>query len=123
MRAAITQLPAVLRPAGPDAGTWSAWPCTGDLRPEIGVHNLYTVHITLPGRIDDLDDTLFAIADRLSLFHLMVQQDHWARTRLVLTLQSADLWQAILITINAITNTGYVPVALSAQPAAEFETG
>ena len=31
------------------------------------------------------------------------------------------MWQAILMTMNAITSAGYVPIALTAEPAEEFE--
>ena len=111
----------VLCPAEPEAGIWWAWPFAGDLRPEVSLQNLYSIRITLARGVDDLEDVVAALTDRLGLFHVMIQQDGPGRTTIVLTLESLDLWQAILLSLNAITNAGYVPAALSAEPAADFE--
>ena len=110
-----------LRPPHDDAGLWSRWPSAGDLRPETDVQNLYTVHVRLARGVDDLDEVVTAVTHGLSLFHLMTERDRLGRTTLVLTLGTLDLWQALLITMNAVTSAGHVPVALRAEPAAEFE--
>lgn len=112
---------AALRPAGDRSGVWSRWPTVGGLRPDVSVQNLYTVHIRLGRVVDDLDDVTAAISRGLSLFHLMIQGDRSGRTTVVLTLATADVWQAVLLTMNAVTGSGYVPEALTVQPAAEFE--
>lgn len=112
---------AALRPAEDRAGVWSRWPAVGGLRPDVSVQNLYTVHIRLGRAVDDLDEVTAAVSRKLSLFHLMVQHDRSGRTDLVLTLATGDVWQAILLTMNAITSSGYVPEALTVEPAAEFE--
>lgn len=98
------------------------WPSTGDLEPGSSVQNLYTLRVSLGGPIDDLEETVVAVTGRLSLFHLMIDKDPRHRIRLSLTLETPDLWQAILLTMNAITNTGYTPVALTAEPAIDHET-
>ena len=112
----------VLCPADPEAGFWWAWPFAGDLRPEVSLQNLYSVSITLTRRVDDIEDVVAALTDHLSLFHVMIQRDGQGRTRIVLTLESLDLWQAILLSLNAVTGAGYVPAALAAAPAADFES-
>ena len=88
----------------------------------MSLQNLYSIRITLARGVDDLEDVVAALTDRLGLFHVMIQQDEPGRTTIVLTLESLDLWQAILLSLNAITNAGYVPAALSAEPAADFES-
>ena len=102
-------------------GVGQSWPSTGDLSPKVSVQTPYTVQITLTRRIDDpddLDEVVVALTGRLSLPQLRLDQDHQGRTRLVLTLEATDLWQAILLTMNAVTSTGYAPVAVAAEPAA-----
>ena len=111
----------VVCPADPESGFWWAWPSAGDLRPEVSVQNLYSVSMTLTRRVDDVEEAVAALTDRLPLFHVLIQQDDQGRTRIVLTLESLDLWQAILLTLNAITSAGYAPIALAAEPAADFE--
>lgn len=112
----------ILRPADPAGGIWAMWPSAGDLRPEARVADRYTLRVSLSRRIEDVDDTVRAVSARLSLFHLMVDDDSRDRTRLTFTLDTPDLWQAILLTMNAIAGTGHTPVALSAEPAMEYET-
>jgi hypothetical protein len=121
MHASSTGTRPGLCPADPEAGFWWAWPFAGDLRPEVSVQNLYSVRITLARHVDDVEDLVAALTDRLSLFHVMIQQDGRGRTRIVLTLEILDLWQAILLSLNAVTSAGYVPTAVAAEPAAEFE--
>ena len=110
-----------LRPPNPEAGIWSARPATGDLRPEASLHNLYTVCVGFGRRLDHLDDVVAALTGCLPVFHLMTDHDDQGRTQLILTLEAVELWQAILLTMNATTRTGCTPVAVSAEPAVEFE--
>lgn len=111
----------VWRPADPLGGIWSAWPATGELRPEVSVHNLYTVHISLKRRVHDLDEITAVLAERIRPFHLMAASDNRGRTRLIITVETPDLWQAVLLTVHAVTSTGHVPVALTVEPSAETE--
>lgn len=110
-----------LRPPDPEAGIWSARPATGNLRPEASLHNLYTLRVSLGRRPDHLDDVVAALTGCLPVFHLMADHDDQGRTQLILTIEAAELWQAILLTMNATTATGCRPVTLSAEPAGEFE--
>ncbi len=96
-------------------------PSVGSLRPDISLQNLYTVRVQLPRRVDDLDEVIATVTHVLTPFHLVTQHDRLGRTTLVLALGSRDLWQAILLTMNAVTSTGYAPLALTAEPAEEFE--
>jgi hypothetical protein len=109
------------RPPDPLGGVWSASPATGELRPEVGVHNLYTVHLTLTRWVEDCDELAAVIARCLTRFHLMITNDGRRRTQLTLTVETSDLWQAVLLTLNAVTSTGHMPVAMTAEPTAEAE--
>ena len=107
--------------AGPDGGIWSARPALGRLRPDLSVDQLHTVSVTLPETVTDLPEVLAAMADQLSLFHLMADHDDHGRTVLVLTLDCRDLWTTVLAAISSVVATGYAPVAVSAQPAQDYE--
>lgn len=113
----------VLDPVDSAGGFWSACPSSGNLSPATSVHNLYTLRATLAHPVGNLDETVAAITDYLSLFHLMVDEDSRSRTRLTLTVSTSDLWQAILLTMNAFVSTGHTPVALTAEPASDHERG
>lgn len=85
------------------------------------MENLYIIHVRLAREVEDVDEAVAAITDTLSVFHLMTDRDRLSRSTLALTVATGDLWQAILLTMNAITSAGLVPIALTAQPAEEYE--
>ena len=110
------------RPAAPDA-TWTAWPTAGELEPQDALRNLYTSYLTFGTKVDDLDEVVAALRSRLALFHLMISTDERGRAVLILTLESDDLWLAVLQSMNAVRATGYEAVAVLTVPAGEVETG
>lgn len=109
-----------LRP-GAGEGVWARWPAMGELRPQLSLAHLHTISVTMTREVTDLDEVLPTLSDRLALFHLMVSRDERGRTVFVLTLEARDVWLATLNAMGAITSTGYIPVRVSVEPAAEFE--
>ena len=71
----------------------------------------------------DLDEVVAAIRARLALFHLWVRRMDGNQSVLVLTLEAADLWSAVLLTMNAVTATGHDPTAVHTVPAVDVGGG
>ncbi|HEY5783242.1 MAG TPA: hypothetical protein VIT65_00535 [Microlunatus sp.] len=80
---------------------------------------LFTVSVTLLDTAIDHDEMVDTLRHRLTPFHLLIVHDHRCRTVLVLTVEAADLWLAVLQAMNGVTATGYLPVAVTAQPAVD----
>lgn len=99
---------------------WTRWPSSGDLTPGVGVDRLHTVSVTLADTASDLDEMLAILRDRLAIFHLLAAHDLQGRALLVLTVEADDVWLAVLTAMNGVTATGYVPVAVTAEPAGEY---
>ena len=98
------------------AGGWARWPTSGDQKPEVSMDRLHTVSVTLDDTAIDLDEMLEVLCRALAHFELRLGHDDRVRTVLVLTVVANDLWLAVLMAMNAVTATGYVPVALTAEP-------
>jgi hypothetical protein len=99
---------------------WTRWPSAGDLTPEVSVDRLHTVSVTLADTASDPDEMLAILRARLASFHLLVAHDRQGRTILVLTVETDDIWLAVLTAMNGVTATGYVPAAVTAEPAGEY---
>jgi hypothetical protein len=89
----------------------------GDLTPRVSPDHLFTVSVTLVDAAIDHDEMIDILRHRLAPFHLLIVHDHRGQTVLVLTVEAADLWLAVLRAMNGVTATGYLPVAVTAQPA------
>ena len=102
-------------------GGWARWPAPDDLKPGLTMDRLHTVSVTLEDAAIDLDEMLRIVRRALAHFGLGLAHDDRGRTVLVLTVVANDLWLAVLMAMNAVTSTGYPPVALTAEPVSSDE--
>jgi hypothetical protein len=104
---------------------WSRWPASVALRRKASVDQVHTVSVTLEGTsVDvDVDEMLLTLRSALAHFRLQLAHDLQGRTVLVLTLETTDLWLAVLMAMNAVAATGYPAVAVQAEPATSAEAG
>ena len=91
----------------------------GDLTPRVSPDHLFAVSVTLADTAIDHDEMVHILRQRLTPFHLLIVHDHRRRTVLVLTVAAADIWLAVLQAMHGVTATGYLPVAVTAQPAVD----
>jgi hypothetical protein len=99
----------------PDCG-WARWPMPGDLKPEVTLSRLHTVSVTLEGATADRDEMREILRDALAHVDLRIANGAQSRFVLMLTVEATDVWLAVLMAMNAVTATGYVPIALTAEP-------
>ncbi|HEY5788371.1 MAG TPA: hypothetical protein VIT65_26735 [Microlunatus sp.] len=102
-------------------GGWARWSAPGDLKPGVAMDRRHTVSVTLQDAAIDLDEMLWILRRALAHFELEVARDDRGRTVLALTVVANDLWLAVLTAMNAVTATGYPPVALTAEPVGSEE--
>ena len=88
----------------------------GEDMPVASLTRLQTVSVTLADAVGDRDEMLTTLREHLAHFQLLVGNDR-GRTVLILTIETRDLWLAVLTAMNAVTATGYAPVAVTAEPA------
>lgn len=104
---------AVVEPVGVGA----RWPSSGELKPEVRMERLHVVTVTLEDTTTDPDEMLQILGSALTHFDVRITREPPNRCVLVLTVETADLWLAVLMAMNAVTATGYPPMAVSAEPA------
>lgn len=88
-----------------------------NLTPRVSPSHLHTVSVTLADTAIDHAEMMATLRQRLAPLRLLVAHDRRGRTVLVLTVESGDLWLAILQAMSSITATGYLPVAVEAHVA------
>jgi hypothetical protein len=93
------------------------------LRRKASVDQVHTVSVTLEDTYVDVDEMLLTLRSALAHFRLQLAHDLQGRTVLVLTLETTDLWLAVLMAMNAVTATGYPAVAVQAEPTTSAEAG
>ena len=101
----------------------SRWPASVALRRKASVDQVHTVSVTLEDTSVDVDEMLLTLRSALAHFRLQLAHDLQGRTVLVLTLETTDLWLAVLMAMNAVTATGYAAVAVQAEPTTSAEAG
>lgn len=98
-------------------GGWARWPSSGELKPGVRMEGLHTVTVTLEDATADPAEMLEILGSALAPLHVRINREPPNRCVLRLTVETTDLWLAVLLAMNAVTATGYPPIALSAGPA------
>ena len=78
--------------------------------------NLHTVSVTVDDTSADREETTQILRAALADSDLRLSHDDYGRTVLTITVETADLWLAVLIAMHAVTAAGYHPSALTAGP-------
>ncbi|HEY5980272.1 MAG TPA: hypothetical protein VIT41_11625 [Microlunatus sp.] len=76
-----------------------------------------TVSVTVDDTSADREEMTQILRAALADFDVQISRDDHGSTVVTLVVAVADLWLAVLIAMNAVTSTGYVPTALTAGPA------
>jgi hypothetical protein len=81
------------------------------------MERLHEVTVTLEDTAADPDEMVQILGRSLAHVGIRITREPPNRCVLVLTVETPDLWLAVLLAMNAVTATGYPPIALSAGPA------
>ena len=99
-------------------GGWAGRPSSGEPKPEEGMERPHTVTVTtLQDTSTDPDEMLEILGSALAHVHARITREPPNRCVLVLTVETTDLWLAVLMAMNAVNATGYPPISVSAGPA------
>ena len=98
-------------------GGWARRSSSGEPNPEVSMERLHTVTVILQDTSTDPDEMLEILGSALAHVHARITREPPNRCVLVLTVETTDLWLAVLLAMNAVTATGYPPISVSAGPA------
>lgn len=104
-----------------ETGVRARWSAPAELEPGVTMDRLHMVSVTLEDATIDLDEMLRILRGALAQFDLRLGHDDRGRTVLALSVIAHDLWLAVLMAMNAVTSTGYPPVAVTAEPVSSDE--
>jgi hypothetical protein len=93
------------------------WPSSGEPMAEVRMERLHAVTVTLDDTATHPDEMVQILARSLAHFDVRITREPPNRCVLVLMVETPDLWLAVLLAMNAMTATGYPPIALNARPA------